>query len=108
MLFGRGKTVGDPLTAHVKVRMVSLTGSIATGAHIIGHTASSIKRTHMELGGKAPVIVFDDADIDAVVDGVRTFGFTTPARTARPPAGSTPSRVSMTSWWRNLGRRWPA
>lgn len=75
VLFGRGKTVGDPLTSHAKVRMVSLTGSIATGAHIISHTASSIKRTHMELGGKAPVIVFDDADIDAVVDGVRTFGF---------------------------------
>lgn len=75
VLFGRGKTVGDPLTGHSKVRMVSLTGSIATGAHIIGHTASSIKRTHMELGGKAPVIVFDDADIDAVVEGVRTFGF---------------------------------
>ncbi|HEY4469274.1 MAG TPA: aldehyde dehydrogenase family protein, partial [Klebsiella sp.] len=50
VLFGRGVTVGDPLTAHAKVRMVSLTGSIATGAHIIGHTASSIKRTHMELG----------------------------------------------------------
>lgn len=75
VLFGRGKTVGDPLTGHQKVRMVSLTGSIATGEHIIGHTASSIKRTHMELGGKAPVIVFDDADLDAVVDGVRTFGF---------------------------------
>ncbi|MFU0444785.1 aminobutyraldehyde dehydrogenase [Pseudocitrobacter faecalis] len=75
VLFGRGKTVGDPLTGHNKVRMVSLTGSIATGEHIIAHTASSIKRTHMELGGKAPVIVFDDADIDAVVEGVRTFGF---------------------------------
>ncbi|WP_407437917.1 aminobutyraldehyde dehydrogenase [Lelliottia sp.] len=75
VLFGRGKTVGDPLTGHEKVRMVSLTGSITTGEHIINHTASSIKRTHMELGGKAPVIVFDDADIDAVVDGVRTFGF---------------------------------
>jgi len=75
VLFGRGKTVGDPLTGHDKVRMVSLTGSIATGEHIIGHTASSIKRTHMELGGKAPVIVFDDADLDAVVEGVRTFGF---------------------------------
>ncbi|TCW09264.1 aminobutyraldehyde dehydrogenase [Raoultella sp. BIGb0138] len=75
VLFGRGKSVGDPLTGHPKVRMVSLTGSIATGAHILGHTASSIKRTHMELGGKAPVIVFDDADIDAVVEGVRTFGF---------------------------------
>ena len=35
----------------------------------------SIKRTHMELGGKAPVIVFDDADLDAVVEGVRTFGY---------------------------------
>ena len=75
VLFGRGKTVGDPLTGHEKVRMVSLTGSIATGEHIIGHTASSVKRTHMELGGKAPVIVFDDADLDAVVEGVRTFGF---------------------------------
>lgn len=75
VLFGRGKTVGDPLTGHEKVRMVSLTGSIATGEHIIGHTASSVKRTHMELGGKAPVIVFDDADLDAVVEGVRTFGY---------------------------------
>lgn len=75
VLFGRGKTVGDPLTGHEKVRMVSLTGSIATGEHIIGHTASSVKRTHMELGGKAPVIVFDDADLDAVVEGVHTFGF---------------------------------
>ena len=75
VLFGRGKTVGDPLTGHEKVRMVSLTGSIATGEHIISHTASSIKRTHMELGGKAPVIVFADADLDAVVEGVRTFGF---------------------------------
>jgi len=75
VLFGRGQTVGDPLTGHEKVRMVSLTGSIATGEHIISHTASSVKRTHMELGGKAPVIVFDDADLDAVVEGVRTFGF---------------------------------
>ncbi|ELY2615982.1 aminobutyraldehyde dehydrogenase [Cronobacter sakazakii] len=75
VLFGRGKTVGDPLTSHEKVRMVSLTGSIATGEHIISRTASSIKRTHMELGGKAPVLVFDDADLDAVVEGIRTFGF---------------------------------
>ncbi|AST68780.1 aminobutyraldehyde dehydrogenase [Kosakonia cowanii] len=75
VLFGRGQSVGDRLTGHYKVRMVSLTGSIATGEHIISHTASSIKRTHMELGGKAPVIVFDDADLDAVVEGVRTFGF---------------------------------
>ncbi len=75
VLFGTGKNVGDPLTGHEKVRMVSLTGSIATGAHIVGRTASTLKRTHMELGGKAPVLVFDDADLDAVVEGIRTFGF---------------------------------
>ncbi|VFS06366.1 gamma-aminobutyraldehyde dehydrogenase [Salmonella enterica subsp. houtenae] len=75
VLFGRGQTVGDVLTGHEKVRMVSLTGSIATGEHILRYTASAIKRTHMELGGKAPVIVFDDADLDAVAQGIRTFGF---------------------------------
>nr|WP_113868710.1 aminobutyraldehyde dehydrogenase [Brenneria salicis]NMN92026.1 aminobutyraldehyde dehydrogenase [Brenneria salicis ATCC 15712 = DSM 30166]RBP59118.1 aminobutyraldehyde dehydrogenase [Brenneria salicis ATCC 15712 = DSM 30166]RLM29691.1 1-pyrroline dehydrogenase [Brenneria salicis ATCC 15712 = DSM 30166] len=75
ILYGRGADIGDALTGHELVRMVSLTGSIATGAHILSHTASSVKRTHMELGGKAPVIVFDDADIDQVVDGIRSFGF---------------------------------
>ena len=69
VLFGRGASVGDRLTGHDKVRMVSLTGSIATGEHIIAHTAAGIKRTHMELGGKAPVLVFDDADLDAAVAG---------------------------------------
>lgn len=75
VLFGTGASIGDALTGHPLVNMVSLTGSIATGAHILSHTAPSIKRTHMELGGKAPVIVFDDADIDQVVDGIRSFGF---------------------------------
>jgi aminobutyraldehyde dehydrogenase len=75
VLFGRGPSVGQPLIEHAKVRMVSLTGSIATGANIISSTAASVKRMHMELGGKAPVIVFDDADIEAAVEGIRTFGF---------------------------------
>ncbi|KQB55229.1 1-pyrroline dehydrogenase [Pseudomonas endophytica] len=75
VVFGRGPTVGKPLTSHPKVRMVSLTGSVATGSRIIAGTADSVKRMHMELGGKAPVIVFDDADIDAAVEGIRTFGF---------------------------------
>lgn len=75
LVFGRGTTVGNILVTHPKVRMVSLTGSIATGAQIISSTAASVKRMHMELGGKAPVIIFDDADIDAAVAGIRTFGF---------------------------------
>ncbi len=72
---GRGHTVGAPLTKHPQVRMVSLTGDVATGEKILAQAASGIKRTHLELGGKAPVIVFDDADVESVVAGVRTFGY---------------------------------
>ena len=72
---GRGETVGAPLVRHPRVRMVSLTGDVATGEKILQAAAKGIKRTHLELGGKAPVIVFDDADLEAVVAGVRTFGF---------------------------------
>lgn len=75
IVFGRGPSIGAPLTNHPKVRMVSLTGSIPTGSAIISSTADTVKRMHMELGGKAPVIIFDDADIDAAVEGIRTFGF---------------------------------
>jgi aminobutyraldehyde dehydrogenase len=75
LVVGRGPSVGEPLVTHPKVRMVSLTGSVATGSRIIAGTADSVKRMHMELGGKAPVIIFDDADIDAAVEGIRTFGF---------------------------------
>jgi acyl-CoA reductase-like NAD-dependent aldehyde dehydrogenase len=55
--------------------MISLTGSIATGQTVLRAAAPDLKRTHLELGGKAPVIVFDDADLDAVVAGVRMAGF---------------------------------
>jgi len=72
---GRGETVGTALTAHPRVRMVSLTGDVATGQKVLTAAAGNLKRTHLELGGKAPVIVFDDADLEALVAGVRTFGF---------------------------------
>ena len=72
---GRGETVGAPLTAHPRVRLVSLTGDVATGQKVLAAAAGNVKRTHLELGGKAPVIVFDDADVDSVVAGIRTFGY---------------------------------
>ncbi|HXY76607.1 MAG TPA: aminobutyraldehyde dehydrogenase, partial [Steroidobacteraceae bacterium] len=72
---GRGEPVGRTLTMHPRVRMVSLTGDVATGQKVLAAAAGNLKRTHLELGGKAPVIVFEDADVDAVVAGVRTFGF---------------------------------
>ena len=72
---GRGPTVGQPLVEHPGVRMVSITGDIATGRKILNAASATLKRTHLELGGKAPVIVFDDADLASVVEGIRTFGY---------------------------------
>lgn len=75
VVYGRGATVGATLIAQPKVSMISLTGDVATGEKILQAASKGAKRTHLELGGKAPVIVFDDADLEAVVSGVRTFGF---------------------------------
>ncbi len=72
---GRGASVGQPLVEHPQVRMVSVTGDVSTGRKILQAASGTLKRTHLELGGKAPVIVFDDADLQAVVEGVRTFGY---------------------------------
>jgi aminobutyraldehyde dehydrogenase len=72
---GRGATVGDRLINNGKVAMISLTGDVGTGRKVIAAAQATLKRTHLELGGKAPVIVFDDADIEAVVSGLRSFGF---------------------------------
>ena len=75
VICGRGNTVGAPLIARPEVAMISLTGDVSTGEKVLSAAAKGVRRTHLELGGKAPVIVFDDADIEAVVSGVRTFGF---------------------------------
>jgi aminobutyraldehyde dehydrogenase len=72
---GRGNTVGAPLVSQPEVAMISLTGSIASGEKVLSAAVNGTKRTHLELGGKAPIIVFDDADLDSVIGGVRTFGF---------------------------------
>jgi hypothetical protein len=75
VVLGRGESVGNALINHPKINMVSITGDVATGKKVLQAAAKSVKRTHLELGGKAPVIVFDDADLDAVVGGLRAFGY---------------------------------
>ena len=75
VVVGRGESVGSTLINHPKVAMISLTGDIATGKKVLTAAAKTMKRTHLELGGKAPVIVFDDADIAGVVEGVKVFGY---------------------------------
>jgi aminobutyraldehyde dehydrogenase len=75
VIAGRGDSVGNALIHHDLVDMISLTGDVATGKKMLQAAARSVKRTHLELGGKAPVIVFDDADIDAVVSSLKVFGY---------------------------------
>lgn len=75
VVLGRGESVGNTLINHPKINMISITGDVATGKKVLQAAAKSVKRTHLELGGKAPVIVFDDADLGAVVNGLRAFGF---------------------------------
>jgi aminobutyraldehyde dehydrogenase len=72
---GRGQTTGQALIDHPGVDMLALTGSIATGQKVLEAASKTIKRTHLELGGKAPVIIFDDADLGEVVSGLKAFSF---------------------------------
>ena len=75
IIVGRGNTVGAALASHPKVRLISLTGDISTGKKVLQAASDNLKKTHLELGGKAPVIVFDDADLKEVIENVRTFGY---------------------------------
>jgi hypothetical protein len=72
---GQGETAGDRLVRHPDVAMLSLTGDVGTGKLIARNAADSLKRVHLELGGKAPVVVFDDADLDAVVATLAEAGY---------------------------------
>ncbi|MER6398275.1 gamma-aminobutyraldehyde dehydrogenase [Kitasatospora sp. NPDC001603] len=66
---GAGRTAGERLVAHPDVAMVSFTGSTPVGRRVAELATATVKRTHLELGGKAPFVVFDDADLDAAVHG---------------------------------------
>ena len=97
--------------------MVSLTGSVETGKWIAEHAAKTLKKVHLELGGKAPVVVFDDVDLDAVLETIAGTGYynagqdcTAAARVLASARSSTtsstgwPRRPRATSWANPLGR----
>ena len=75
VITGDGEPVGAGIVRHPGVSMVSLTGDVDTGKAIAKAASDTLKRVHLELGGKAPVIVFDDADMAAVVEGIKIGGF---------------------------------
>ncbi|MBT8163566.1 MULTISPECIES: aldehyde dehydrogenase family protein [Arthrobacter] len=72
---GPGRVVGNRLSEHPDVDLVAITGSVGSGQKVASSAASTVKRVHLELGGKAPVVVFDDADLEAAAKGVRSAGF---------------------------------
>ena len=75
IITGPGAEVGDEIARNPKVDMVSLTGDTATGKRIMEAASSTVKRTQLELGGKAPFVVFEDADLAAAVEGAMVGGF---------------------------------
>jgi 1-pyrroline dehydrogenase len=75
VISGSGNTIGDHLVGHPKVRMVSITGDTATGKRVAKIAAETVKRLHLELGGKAPVIIFDDADLELAAETLKAAGY---------------------------------
>ena len=75
VITGDGEPVGAGIVRHPGVGLVSLTGDVATGKEVARAAAATLKRVHLELGGKAPVIVFDDADLEKVVEWIKIGGF---------------------------------
>ncbi|MFN2542988.1 MAG: gamma-aminobutyraldehyde dehydrogenase [Actinomycetota bacterium] len=75
VITGDGEPVGAGIVRHAGVGMVSLTGDVATGRDVARAASETLKRVHLELGGKAPVVVFDDADMEAVVEWIKVGGY---------------------------------
>ena len=75
VITGPGSDVGAALSRHPGIDMVSVTGDTATGKRIAAAGAESVKRLHLELGGKAPVLIFDDADLELAAETMRAASF---------------------------------
>jgi betaine-aldehyde dehydrogenase len=75
VITGHGDPAGQALVTHPDVDMVSLTGSVDTGKWIAANAADTLKRVHLELGGKAPVVVFDDVDLSAALETIAGTGY---------------------------------
>ena len=70
-----GPPSGQALIEHPEVDMVSLTGSVETGKHVARTAAETLKRVHLELGGKAPVVVFDDVELESALETIAGTGY---------------------------------
>jgi 1-pyrroline dehydrogenase len=72
---GDGVPTGSRLVEHPDIGLVSLTGDVSTGKLVARNASDTLKRVHLELGGKAPMVIFDDADVEAVAEGIKVAGY---------------------------------
>ena len=93
---GSARIIGGELTSNPTVRKLSFTGSTEVGKTLIKDCADTVKRTSMELGGNAPFIVFDDADLEAAVEGAIASKYRMRVRPAFVPTGFLCRTASMT------------
>ncbi|GAB3972940.1 hypothetical protein GCM10029978_051190 [Actinoallomurus acanthiterrae] len=96
---------GRTLVEHPTPRLISLTGSTRAGIEVARAGSQDLKRLHLELGGKAPVIVFDDADIDKAAEGIAGAATSTPGRTAPRRPACSPHPPFTKNWRRRSPRR---
>jgi betaine-aldehyde dehydrogenase len=75
VITGPGKPTGEALISHPDVDMIGLTGSVETGKHFARTAANTLKRVHLELGGKAPVVVFDDVSLEGALETIAGTGY---------------------------------
>ncbi len=97
ILTGKSSEIGRVLTEHPTVRFVGFTGSTEVGKLLMRQAASTVKKVGLELGGNAPFIVFDDADVDSAAGGPSSRSSATWARPASAPTASTLRTGSTTS-----------
>jgi succinate-semialdehyde dehydrogenase/glutarate-semialdehyde dehydrogenase len=103
---GSAGAVGGELTSNPLVRKLSFTGSTEIGRQLMEQCAKDIKKVSLELGGNAPFIVFDDADLDKAVEGRWRRSSATPGRPASAPTACTSRTGCMTVSPKNCSRRW--
>ena len=97
---GFGETAGAALAAHPDVDKVAFTGSTEVGKLIVKAAAGNLKKVSLELGGKSPNIVFEDADLEAAIPAPPARSSSITASAAAPARGCSCEKASSTRWWR--------
>ena len=87
------RDTGAALVAHPVPQLVSITGSTRAGIAVAASAANTVKRAHFELGGKAPVLIFNYVNIEAAVEGLTAAGYFMPVKAAPPPRGWSSGKV---------------